>query len=83
MVVAMNGQREVELDTRGSLCPQPIIDLAACIERIPVGSIVRIVSDDAAIAFDLPAWCQSMSHELLTLEAEGRRHVGRVRKTHD
>ena len=79
----MNAPREVELDTRGSLCPQPIIDLAEEVERLPVGAVVRILSDDAAIVYDLPAWCQATGHELVSLEPQGREHIGRVRKKHD
>ena len=79
----MKPPQEVELDTRGSLCPKPIIDLAERIEKLPVESVVRIVSDDAAIIHDLPAWCTGSGHELLSVKSEGRVHTGRVRKTHD
>ena len=83
MVVAMTGPRELELDTRGRLCPQPILDLDAAIESLAVGTVVRILSDDAAIRHDLPAWCQSNGHELLDLRPLERAWVGRVRKAHD
>lgn len=73
----------VELDARGLLCPQPIVDLASCLRSLPVGAVVLLRSDDAAIAFDLPAYCQSTGHELLALAHEGRLWSGRVRKLHD
>jgi len=83
MVVAMNAPHEVELDTRGRLCPQPILDLDAAVQRLAVGTVVRILSDDAAIRLDLPAWCQSNGHELLELHPLERAWVGRIRKMHD
>jgi TusA-related sulfurtransferase len=83
MVVAMSGAREVELDARGRLCPQPILDLSAAVEGLAVGGVIRILSDDAAIRFDLPAWCQSNGHELLDLRPSDGVWVGRVRKMHD
>ena len=79
----MNPPRELDLDTRGHLCPQPILDLAAAIRELEVGGVIRVLSDDAAIAYDLPAWCQSTGHQLLALEREGREHRARVRKMHD
>ena len=83
MVVAMMQPREVELDTRGRLCPQPILDLDAAIASLAVGESVRILSDDAAIRLDLPAWCQSNGHELLELQPSEGAWVGLVRKMHD
>ena len=79
----MSEPAEELLDTRGSLCPQPIIDLAALVKELAVGAVVRIVSDDAAFPFDLDAWCRGMRHELLSMTQEGRVHTGLVRKSHD
>lgn len=74
---------DLELDARGALCPQPIVDLAAAMRRVSIGGVVTLHSDDAAIAFDLPAWCASTGHELLDLAQGGRLWTGRVRKLHD
>ncbi len=83
MDVAMSPVQELELDTRGRLCPQPILDLAAAIRTMPEGAVIQVLSDDAAFVYDLPAWCQSTGHQLLELKSEGRRHQARVRKMHD
>jgi len=79
----MTEAREIELDVRGRLCPAPILELAQLIALQEVGTVIAVHSDDAAIAFDLPAWCQSTGHRLLTLEQQGNEHLGRVRKMHD
>jgi TusA-related sulfurtransferase len=71
------------LDTRGSLCPQPIIDLSQRIRSVGVGTQVIVVSDDAAFPYDLRAWCLGTGHELIDCRTEGRVHTGIVLKSHD
>ncbi len=79
----MTQAREIVLDVRGKLCPAPILELAQLIALQEVGTVIVVHSDDAAIAFDLPAWCQSTGHRLLKLKQQGNEHLGRVRKMHD
>ena len=54
---------DLELDCRGMLCPRPIIELARRIGDVPVGAVVAVVSDDAAAAYDVPAWCRMRQQE--------------------
>jgi tRNA 2-thiouridine synthesizing protein A len=51
------------LDTRGSLCPVPIIELARRIGEISVGEVIAVLSDDPAAAADVPAWCRMRGHD--------------------
>ena len=51
------------LDCRGMLCPQPIIELAKAFPKATVGSVIEVISDDAAAAVDVPAWCRMRSQE--------------------
>ncbi len=71
------------LDTRGSLCPQPILDLAKRLSQVPVGTVVCVVSDDAAFPFDLEAWCAGHRHEFLGCTTQGHDHTGHVKKSHE
>jgi TusA-related sulfurtransferase len=59
---------ELELDCRGQLCPQPVIELAQRIGDVAVGGVVAVVSDDAAAAYDVPAWCRMRGQEYLGVE---------------
>ena len=70
---------QLVVDTRGLLCPVPVIELARRIRDIPVGSSVRILSDDAAAAYDLPAWCTLRGQEFVGEPAPGEFVV---RRTH-
>ena len=60
----------IVLDTRGLFCPLPIIKTSETIKNIDPGSVVEVISDDPAIEFDLPAWCQSQGHAILSESKE-------------
>lgn len=46
------------VDSRGTLCPQPVIDLARAVKDAPPGTVVEVLADDPAAATDIPAWCR-------------------------
>lgn len=76
--MSVDGHRT--LDTRGSRCPQPIIDLAREIRALEVGETLEVLSDDAAFGLDAKAWCAGTGHDLLSCEQSGRIWTARVRK---
>jgi tRNA 2-thiouridine synthesizing protein A len=53
----------VELDCRGLRCPGPVIELARHVDDVPVGGLIRVVSDDTAARVDVPAWCRMRDQE--------------------
>lgn len=54
-----------DVDSRGSLCPQPIIDIARFARDATGGTRVRLLADDPAADADVPAWCRMRGHALL------------------
>ncbi|MDO5502201.1 MAG: aminotransferase class V-fold PLP-dependent enzyme [Actinomycetia bacterium] len=52
------------IDARGSLCPQPIIDLARWWRHHPQADSVRLLADDEAARADVPAWCRMTGRSL-------------------
>ncbi|MGW0605626.1 aminotransferase class V-fold PLP-dependent enzyme [Streptomyces sp. NPDC002640] len=62
---APSGDERV-VDTLGRRCPIPVIELAKVIGDVPVGGVVRVLSDDKAARLDIPAWC----------EMRGQRYLG-------
>jgi TusA-related sulfurtransferase len=46
------------LDTLGRRCPAPIIELARHLRDVDPGEVIAVLSDDAAAALDVPAWCE-------------------------
>lgn len=53
------------VDSLGKRCPIPVIELAKVIGDVPVGGLVRVLSDDEAARLDIPAWCEMRSQEYL------------------
>ncbi|MEU3415130.1 aminotransferase class V-fold PLP-dependent enzyme [Streptomyces sp. NPDC006658] len=57
---------ELVVDSLGKRCPIPVIELAKVFGEVPVGGLVRVLSDDEAARLDIPAWC----------EMRGQQYVG-------
>ena len=59
----MSDDTALTLDTRGTLCPQPIIELARHVDDVSPGDVIAVLSDDPAAANDIPAWCRMRGHD--------------------
>jgi TusA-related sulfurtransferase len=68
------------LDCYGLLCPMPIIQTAQRIKELELGQILEIVSTDAGIKEDMPAWCRQTGQEYLGLEKDGEIYKVYVKK---
>ena len=79
----MSGTGDRTLDTRGLLCPEPIIELASEIAQMGPGGVLTVISDDSAFPLDARAWCAGTGNELLSLEERGREFLARIRKRTD
>ena len=53
----------LELDCRGLLCPQPIIELGRRVTDVEVGELVAVTTEDPAARYDVPAWCRMRAQE--------------------
>ncbi|MEU8757435.1 cysteine desulfurase/sulfurtransferase TusA family protein [Streptomyces chartreusis] len=51
------------VDSLGKRCPIPVIELAKVIGDVPVGGLVKVLSDDEAARLDIPAWCEMRGQE--------------------
>ena len=74
---------DVTLDCYGLLCPMPIIQTAQKIKGMAIGQVLAIVSTDAGIRDDMPAWCRQTGQEFLGSEEEGDVITVFVRKRRD
>ena len=60
------------LDTRGSLCPMPVIRTQQRVAELQPGERLTILASDPGAAHDIPAWCRVHGHRLIRCEvAEG------------
>jgi tRNA 2-thiouridine synthesizing protein A len=71
---------DVILDCFGLLCPVPIIQAEKKIKEMKVGEVLEVISTDAGIREDMPAWCRLTGQEYLGLEEEGEAIKVYVRK---
>lgn len=80
----MNGEKargRIIVDTRGTFCPIPIVKVSEAIKIVHAGVVVELISDDPAIEFDLPAWCKSTGHKILSSVEEDGVFTFRVKKS--
>jgi cysteine desulfurase len=59
----------ITVDSLGSLCPQPIIDISVQIAKNPHESEFELLSDDPATWPDLQAWGRMTGRRVSQLEA--------------
>ncbi|MFD5015773.1 cysteine desulfurase/sulfurtransferase TusA family protein [Streptomyces chartreusis] len=68
------------VDSLGKRCPIPVIELAKVIGDVPVGGLVRVLSDDEAARLDIPAWCEMRGQEYVGEESAERGAAYLVRR---
>ena len=59
------------LDTKGLLCPMPIIKTSQAVKGVPVGSILEVLATDPGSKPDLTAWAKMTGNELVGMSEEG------------
>lgn len=56
------------LDTRGLLCPLPVIRTQDRIRGLPAGTELEVIATDPGTRQDIPAWCRVHGHVLLEMD---------------
>lgn len=56
---------DLELDTCGLRCPEPVMMLHRQIRKMAVGDVVLVRATDPATQRDIPQFCEFLPHELL------------------
>ncbi len=69
-----------ELDTKGLLCPLPVVKAKLAIEEMDSGQVLRIEATDKAAPGDFVAWCKETGNNLLESSQEGDVFVFVIRK---
>jgi TusA-related sulfurtransferase len=58
------------LDTKGMLCPKPVIETSKAIKQVAVGQVLEVLATDPASKPDLEAWSKMTGHLLLSASEE-------------
>ena len=55
----------IELDTRGLLCPLPVLKLRKLINSIKQKNKIKLITDDPAAIVDVTHFCNEQGHQIL------------------
>ncbi len=58
------------LDTKGMLCPKPVIETSKAVKQIAIGQVLEVLATDPASKPDLEAWSKMTGHKLLAFAEE-------------
>ena len=53
------------LDTKGLLCPIPVLKARKALARLPSGSLLTVEATDPAAIIDFPHFCNETGHHLV------------------
>ncbi|MDJ0638850.1 MAG: sulfurtransferase TusA family protein [Paracoccaceae bacterium] len=56
------------LDTRGLLCPLPVLKAAKRLRALPSGATLTMTADDPAAVIDVPHFCTEQGYDLVSSE---------------
>jgi tRNA 2-thiouridine synthesizing protein A len=66
MDAAMPETASKTVDTKGDLCPLPVVKASKAIKEIGVGEILEVLATDPASKPDFAAWSQMTGYKLLS-----------------
>ena len=71
---------DVDLDTKGLLCPLPVLKARKRLQAMAAGQVLRMEADDPVAVVDVPHFCEEAGHGLLAAETGGETQVYLIRK---
>ncbi len=69
------------IDCIGLFCPMPIVKTREALQRMGVGELLAMLSDDPASDADMRSWCQITGNDLVDVSRENGVFRFLVRKT--
>ncbi|BFM19911.1 sulfurtransferase TusA [Gilvimarinus japonicus] len=61
----MNEKVDNILDTKGLLCPEPVMMLHQAVKKMAVGDVIEVQATDPSTTRDIPKFCLFLGHELV------------------
>lgn len=61
----MNDAVDNILDTKGLLCPEPVMLLHQAVKKMAAGGVIEVQATDPSTTRDIPKFCLFLGHELL------------------
>ena len=66
------------LDTKGLICPEPVMMLHKVIRKAEGGEVIEIFATDPASSRDIPNFCRHLGHELLLSETVDKEEIAEL-----
>ena len=76
----MSEEPDVQLDTRGLFCPEPVMLLHNKIRDAAAGDLLEVLATDPSTTRDIPRFCTFLGHELLRQEQNDKEYRYLIRK---
>lgn len=61
----MPNESTTQLDTRGLMCPEPVMLLHNAVRDIAPGECLQVLATDPSTRRDIPRFCSFLGHELV------------------
>lgn len=61
----MPNEFATQLDTRGLMCPEPVMLLHNAVRDIAAGECLQVLATDPSTQRDIPRFCSFLGHELV------------------
>jgi tRNA 2-thiouridine synthesizing protein A len=71
-----------EADLTGMTCPIPLVHLGTELSSLPVGGVLRAVTNDPACVSDVVAWANTTGQELIETQHSGQEYIFFIRRAH-
>ncbi len=71
---------DASLDTRGLLCPLPVLKARKRLQAMGKGQVLVVEADDPVAVVDMPHFCDEAGHALLSAETRDGVQIYMIRK---
>ena len=69
------------IDVRGLYCPEPVFRTIIEIEKLGIGSKLKIIADDPESEEDITRWAEKTGHNLLSVQKKDNELEFVIKKT--
>lgn len=76
----MSYEADIELDTKGLRCPEPLMVVRNKLRTMDSGQIVKVTATDPSTSWDFPNFCKFLSHEMVHHESDDDEYRYWIRK---
>lgn len=80
MLTPMPITSDVDLDTCGLVCPEPLMLVRNRVRAMRPGQVIRIIATDPSTERDFGNFCRFMRHELLAQQYHDGKYCYWIRK---